>query len=87
MPRTTHASLNIPALGWAFSAALVVLFVICLAAALFLPLRAAHGWVGLFSAEPVTSVKVWLDGILTSIVAGWIGATVVGTVYNRLVSH
>ena len=76
--------LNIIALGWGLSAALVVLFVICLAVALIFPdWPAAHGWVGLFSVAPLTSLRVWLDGIIFSIVFGWISAAVLGVVYNR----
>jgi hypothetical protein len=46
-------------------AAVSVLFVICLAVALVLPdWRASHGWIGLFSVAPMTSVRVWIDGIV-----------------------
>ena len=39
--------LDVIALGWGFSVALVVQFVICLAVALVLPdWRASHGWIG-----------------------------------------
>jgi hypothetical protein len=78
---------NAVALGWALSATLVVLFVLCLAAALVLPERwpASHRWVGLFSLAPLTSARVWLDGIVFSIVFGWISAVVLSLVYNRLV--
>jgi len=85
--RTHHAPLNIVALGWGFSAALAVLFVICLMAALLLPLRPAHGWVGLWSAAPLTSAQFWAEGIAYSIAAGWIGAGVFGAVYNYFVSR
>ena len=44
-----HPRLSLNGLGWGFSAALVVLFVLCMLAALFLPMRAAHGYVALFS--------------------------------------
>jgi hypothetical protein len=68
---STNSPLNIVALGWSLSAALVVLFVICLAVALVFPdWRASHGWIGLFSVAPMTSVRVWIDGIVFSIVFG-----------------
>jgi hypothetical protein len=77
---------NIVALGWGLSAALVVLFVICLAVALVWPdWRASHGWIGLFSVAPMTSIRVWIDGIVFSIVFGWITAVVLGLVYNALI--
>ena len=50
---TQNNPFNIVALGWGLSAALVVLFVICLAVALVLPdWQASHGWIGLFSVAP-----------------------------------
>jgi hypothetical protein len=83
---TTNSPLNIVALGWGLSAALVVLFVICLAVALVLPdWRASHGWIGLFSVAPMTSVRVWIDGIVFSIVFGWVAGIVLGLVYNHLI--
>jgi hypothetical protein len=83
---TADSPLNIVALGWGLSAALVVLFVICLAAALVFPdWRASHGWIDLFSVAPMTSVRVWIDGIVFSIVFGWVSAVVLGLVYNHLI--
>jgi hypothetical protein len=82
-------SLSIVALGWGLSAALFVLFVICLVAALVFPdLPASQGWtawIALFSVSPITSVRVWIDGIGFSLVFGWVTAVVLGSVYNRLV--
>ena len=83
---TQASPLNIVALGWGLSAALVVLFVICLAVALVFPdWRASHGWIGLFSVAPTTSVRVWIDGIVFSIVFGWVSGVVLGLVYDRLI--
>jgi hypothetical protein len=33
----------------------------------------------------MTSVRVWVDGIVFSIVFGWITAVVLGLVYNALI--
>src|SRR6516165_2491472 len=53
---STASPLDVIALGWGLSAALVVLFVICLAVALVFPeWRGSHAWVGLFSLAPMTS--------------------------------
>ncbi len=76
--------INIAGLGWGFSAALVVLFVLCLLVGLFFPLRVAHGWVELFSIAPINSARVWAEGIAYSFVAGWIAAIILGVVYNRI---
>ena len=78
-----HARLSISGLGWGFSAALVVLFVLCMLAALFMPVRLAHGWVTLFSDAPIDSSRVWVDGLIWSIVVGWLLALVFGTILSR----
>ena len=83
----THARLSISGLGWGFSAALVVVFVLCVLAALFVPLRPAHGWVSMFSDAPLDSSKVWVDGLIWSIVIGWTIAVVFGTIYNWIVGR
>jgi hypothetical protein len=83
-----RTSLNAVALGWALSAALVVLFVLCLVAALVVPeWRASHAWISLFSVAPLTSARVWIDGIVFSIVFGWVAALVLGLVYNRVATQ
>jgi len=33
----------------------------------------------------MTSVRVWIDGIVFSIVFGWVAGAVLGLVYNRLI--
>jgi hypothetical protein len=78
------ARLSISGLGWGFSAALVVLFLICLLTALFMPMPIA---LALFSDAPVGSGRLWVEGLLWSIVAGWLIALVFGTVYNWVVAR
>jgi hypothetical protein len=83
---SANSPLNIVALGCGLSAALLVLFVVCLVVALALPdWRASHGWIGLFSVAPMTSVRVWIDGIVFSVVFGWVSGVVLGLVYNRVI--
>jgi hypothetical protein len=82
-----YHSISVTGLGWAFSVALIVLFVLCLLTALFVPIRAAHGWVALFSTAPIDSTRVWVEGIAYSAVAGWITALIVGLVYNRVATR
>jgi hypothetical protein len=82
-----HARLSISGLGWGFSAALVVLFVLAMLAGLFMPLRAAHGWVSLLSDAPTGSTRVWVEGLIWSAVAGWLIALVFGTVYNWTIAR
>ena len=82
-----HSRLSVSGLGWGFSAALAALFVLCMLAAWFMPLRAAHGFVALFSDAPIGSSQVWIEGLIWSIVAGWLIALVFGTVYNWIVAR
>ena len=82
-----HSRLSIAGLGWGFSAALAVLFALCLLAALFLPIRLAHGYVALFSDAPIGSARVWIEGLIWSVAAGWLIALVFGTVYNWTVAR
>ena len=81
------ARLSISGLGFGFSAALIVLFVLCLLAALFFPMRLAHGWVALFSDAPVSSTRLWVEGLIWSVAAGWLIALVFGTIYNWLAAR
>ena len=88
MDGKNHSPLNVVAFGWAISSALIVLFVLCLVAAIVLPgWTASHAWVALYSTAPPTSVRIWIDGIVFSLVFGWITAVVIGLVYNRLISR
>jgi hypothetical protein len=87
--------LNIVAMGWAFSAALIALFVICMISSFILPnLPASQGWtawMALFSVtqtdHPFLSPRMWIDGILFSLFFGWITAVILGLVYNRLIGR
>lgn len=91
MSTQTRNPLNIFALGCGISAALIVLFVICWVSAIAFPdLPAAQGWsawIALFSISPITSPRVWIDGIAFSLVFGWVTAVVLGLVYNRLIKR
>jgi hypothetical protein len=87
--------LNIVALGSGISAALIALFIICLLTSFIFPdLPAAQGWsawIALFSVTPTEhpflSPRVWIDGILFSLVFGWVTAVVLGLVYNHLIGR
>jgi hypothetical protein len=83
----SHGRLSISGLGWSFSATFVVLFVLCMLAALFLPLRLAHGWVSLWSEAPIDSSRVWIDGLVWSVAIGWLIALIFGTIYNSIVAR
>ena len=81
-----NSKLNLVAFGWALSGALVVLLVLCEAAAMILPgWQLAHNWLTLFSTAEVGSLRNLIDGIIFSAVFGWITAVVLVSIYNRLV--
>jgi hypothetical protein len=77
------SKLNLMAFGWALSTALIVLFILCEAAAIVFPgWQLAHGWLALFSTADVGSVRNLMDGIVFSVVFGWITAGVLAPTYN-----
>lgn len=83
----TQSRLSISGLGWGFSAALATLFVLCMLGALFVPIRAAHGYVALFSEADIRSTRIWIDGLVWAVVVGWLIALVLGTVYNWTIAR
>ena len=82
-----HRPLSISGLGWSLSITLVVLFVLCMLAALFVPVRLAHGWVGLLLDAPINSSRIWIDGFVWSLVLGWLIALIFGTIYNWIIAR
>ena len=80
--------LDLVAFGWALSGALVVLLFLCEAAAFVLPgWQLAHNWLGLFSTAEVGSLRNLFDGVIASVIFGWITAAVLVTIYNRLITR
>ena len=85
---TSHTRMNSVATGWALSAVLVVLFLICAALAFFWPTSAlGQGWVALFSATPDASIATLVAGVFGSIVAAWFITGVFVGVHNCLLSR
>jgi hypothetical protein len=73
------------ALGWALSATFVVLFAVCgLAIFVFPNTSFSHAWLDLFTKAPITSVRAWAEGVLWSVVLGWIAALAFALTYNWL---
>ena len=83
MATVSHARLSISGLGWGLSAALIVLFVLCM---LLAPTRLAYGWVNLVSNAPIDSAQLWTEGLGWSLVIGWLIALVCGSIYNLVVA-
>jgi hypothetical protein len=85
-PTLQSSPINLGAFGVAASAALVVLFVLCWLVAALLPgfEGASHGWIALFTKAPVGSVRALIEGVIWSIIFGWIIAIVMVPTYNRI---
>jgi hypothetical protein len=80
------SKLDLKAFGLALSGALVVLLILCAAAAMLLPgWQLAHNWLTLFSAAEVGSLRSFIDGIVFSIVFGWITAAMLVPIYNYMI--
>jgi hypothetical protein len=80
------ALINIVALGVAASATLVVLYLLCAIVAMALPdIALSHAWLTLFTKAPIGSMWGLIEGIIWSIVFGWVIALVLGSVYNWMV--
>ena len=80
------SKLDLMAFGGALTGALVVLLVLCEAAAVILPgWPLAHNWLTLFSAAEIGSLRNFIEGVVASTIFGWITATVLVTIYNRFV--
>jgi uncharacterized membrane protein YeaQ/YmgE (transglycosylase-associated protein family) len=81
-----NSKLDLIAFGWALSGALVVLLIICEAAAIILPgWQLTHGWLALFSNAEPGSFRNLIEGVIASIIFGWVTATVLASIYNRLI--
>ena len=81
------APLHLIAFGVAAAAALVTLFVLCWLVAAGMPslVSASHGWIRLFTTAPEGSARALIEGVIWSIVFGWIIAAVMVPIYNKIV--
>jgi len=77
--------MNGVAAGWALSAVLVILFLICVAIALMWPTSAlGQGWMWVFAEPPGGSIAAFIEGILGAIAVAWLIAIVFVGVYNQV---
>ncbi len=61
------------AAGAALSATLVVAFVLCAIALALLPgPQFSHMWLALFTAAPLGSLVAWIEGLIASVVVGFV---------------
>ena len=69
--------------GVALSATLVVAFVLCAIAQIILPgAQFSHMWLSLFTAAPLGSILAWVEGIIASIVFGFVSGYCFAHCYN-----
>ena len=47
---------------------------------------ASHGWIRLFTTAPETSGRALIEGVIWSIVFGWVVAAVMVPIYNKIAS-
>jgi len=80
------AKLDLTGFGVALSGTLVVLVIICAAAAAVLPgWQLAHSWLSLFSPNAPGSIRNFNEGTVYCIIFGWIIAAVFVSAYNYVI--
>ena len=85
---TTHGTISGIATGWALSAVLVILFLICVALAVLWPTSAfGQGWQMVLAALPGGSIAAFIEVVLGAVAIAWLIAIVFAGVYNQLLSR
>lgn len=69
--------------GIALAVTLVVAFVLCAIAQVIFPgAQFSHAWLQLFSAAPVGTAAMWIEGIIASVIVGFITGWCFAHCYN-----
>jgi hypothetical protein len=77
--------LSTVAVSAGLAATLILLFVLCGVVEMFVSgLQVSHAWIAIFTAAPVNSVRAWVEGLLASLVFGWIAGTIFALTYNAV---
>ena len=72
----------------ALAVTLVVAFILCAIAEAILPgAQFSHMWLQLFTAAPMGSVAMWIEGIIASLVVGFITGWCFAHCYNWSGKH
>jgi ABC-type antimicrobial peptide transport system permease subunit len=75
------------ATGLALAGTLVILFILCVIAQVVVPgIQLSHMWLNLFTVEPFGSVSSWIQGVLSSLVVGFVAGWLFGAIYNKKAS-
>lgn len=71
------------AAGLALAKTLVVLYVLCALVEAIVPgAQFSHRWLELFSAAPMGSARMWVEGIVASLVSGLVAGYLFAWSYN-----
>ncbi len=74
--------------GIALAVTLVVAFVLCAIAQIVLPgAQFSHMWLQLFTAAPMGSAAMWIEGVIASLVVGFITGWCFAHCYNWSGKH
>jgi len=74
--------------GVALSATLVVAFVLCAIAQVILPgAQFSHMWLALFTSAPMGSIEAWVEGVIASVVVGFVLGWCFAHCYNWIASR
>ncbi|MEX0852756.1 MAG: DUF5676 family membrane protein [Bauldia sp.] len=84
----TTRELSSLAAGTALAITLAILFVVCVIAAFVAPnLQLSHAWISLFTAAPMTSARAWIEGLLASVILGWVAGWLFALTYNAVAAR
>jgi hypothetical protein len=74
--------------GMALAVTLVVIFVLCAIAQLILPgAQFSHMWLQLFSAAAMGTALMWIEGIIASLIVGFVAGWCFAHCYNWSGKH
>jgi hypothetical protein len=74
--------------GIALAVTLVVAFVLCAIAQAILPgAQFSHMWLQLFTAAPMGSVQAWIEGVIASVIVGFVLGWCFAHCYNWSGKH
>ncbi len=74
--------------GIALAATLIMAFVLCAIAQVVLPgVQFSHMWLSLFTASPLGSFSAWVEGLIASVVFGFVLGYCFAHCYNWSGSH
>lgn len=84
----SYGALSALAAATALAATLASLFIVCAVVAVLVPgFRATHNWIALFTGAPLGSAQAWMQGIVSSAVAGFGAGGLFGCVYNLIAAR